>query len=410
MARIWLPFLLLWTTASFGAECQPRAIQDFLKREIVKRSLIPELAQQKSINYRVRHYGHLPESPQIALNPKSVKEALVTLNFLGHEVQVHQKVLKPLSCVEQELSLCLQNFSAERISSWRDKNSYRGGEISNHRFGLAIDIDPHKNPCCGCVEPWSQDPLCRNLNLTAFDRVSFPLCTIAAFEKHGFYWLGRDEELQDTMHFEFLAAPDCPEDMVQIYSPEEGEHFCIDRYEYPNQKNQRPSVAHTAKEAEALCEKMGKRLCSDQEWETSCKGQKGWKFPYGPNYKQGVCNDDKIWRAPNWALIQHYNPLNPDENVQARDHVQLLNQSTPSGSYQNCLTTEGVFDLTGNAAEWVRNSKKKASSIDGQIHPHAMKGCFWSKCYKNQNPSCQFTNPNHTSSFRSYEASFRCCL
>ena len=33
-----------------------------------------------------------------------------------------------------------------------------------------------------------------------------PACWVKAFERFGFYWLGRDE-LEDTMHFEFLGDP-----------------------------------------------------------------------------------------------------------------------------------------------------------------------------------------------------------
>jgi hypothetical protein len=37
--------------------------------------------------------------------------------------------------------------------------------------------------------------------------MSMPECWIRQFERYGFYWLGRDE-LEDTMHFEFLGDPD----------------------------------------------------------------------------------------------------------------------------------------------------------------------------------------------------------
>ena len=70
-------------------------------------------------------------------------------------------------------------------------------------FGLAVDIDPDRNPCCGCVAPWSNAPQCK-LPGGPLDRVTFPRCWIDVFEKYGFYWLGWNE-MQDTMHFEFLG-------------------------------------------------------------------------------------------------------------------------------------------------------------------------------------------------------------
>ena len=37
---------------------------------------------------------------------------------------------------------------------------------------------------------------------------ALPKCWIDAFEHYGFYWLGRDPDLRDTMHFEFLGDPE----------------------------------------------------------------------------------------------------------------------------------------------------------------------------------------------------------
>jgi hypothetical protein len=41
-----------------------------------------------------------------------------------------------------------------------------------------------------------------------FERTALPRCWIDAFERFGFYWLGRDPGLRDTMHFEFLGDPE----------------------------------------------------------------------------------------------------------------------------------------------------------------------------------------------------------
>ena len=76
-------------------------------------------------------------------------------------------------------------------------NTYRGGEVSNHLFGIAIDIDPDKNPCCGCVDPWPTHPLCKLVGASIWEKTALPKCWVQAFERYGFYWLGRDV-LQDT--------------------------------------------------------------------------------------------------------------------------------------------------------------------------------------------------------------------
>ena len=114
-----------------------------------------------------------------------------------------------LGCVEAEIQHSCQKhpYHPTAVSGFRDHNSYRGGEITNHLFGLAIDIDPERNPCCHCVEPWPDHPACQGEKKSAYERMAMPKCWVDAFEKYGFYWLGRDF-LQDTMHFEFLGRPD----------------------------------------------------------------------------------------------------------------------------------------------------------------------------------------------------------
>lgn len=196
----------------------------------------------------------------------------------------------------------------------------------------------------------------------------------------------------------------CPSDMIQVAN------FCIDKYEAPNKVGVRPFVARTALDAERWCKENGKELCSDVQWQRSCEGNTKRKYPYGNTYNKRGCNDQKVWRVPNWRLIARYNPTNPDSHPPSRDHVNQLNQSEPSGAFEKCRSEDGVYDLTGNVAEWVRNTKGSRSTGNAKIYPHVMKGCYWSKCYKGVLPNCQFKNPNHASAFRSYEAGFRCCL
>jgi hypothetical protein len=87
------------------------------------------------------------------------------------------------------------------------RNTYRGGEVTNHIYGIAIDIDSAINTCCGCVKPWNEAPACKRPSKSEYDRMAMPECWVHAFERYGFYWLGHDV-LRDTMHFEFLGDPD----------------------------------------------------------------------------------------------------------------------------------------------------------------------------------------------------------
>jgi D-alanyl-D-alanine carboxypeptidase len=131
---------------------------------------------------------------------------------MGLPVQVHKKIAPALRCVERYIRRTCTGpkelYTPRALGGFRQNNTYRGGEISNHLFGIAIDIDPDRNPCCGCVSPWPNHPACRSPSDTVFERTALPRCWIDGFERFGFYWLGRDPGLRDTMHFEFLGDPE----------------------------------------------------------------------------------------------------------------------------------------------------------------------------------------------------------
>src|ERR1700733_4237816 len=45
-------------------------------------------------------------------------------------------------------------------------------------------------------------------------------------------------------------------------------------------------------EALAACKAANKRLCSEDEWVTACRGPGRTRFPYGADRRSGYCNDD----------------------------------------------------------------------------------------------------------------------
>lgn len=135
-------------------------------------------------------------------------------SFFGLTVLLHERAHEPLACVEKWIRAnCTDDYKPENLSGWRARHTYKGDEISNHVMGIAIDIDPTKNSCCGCQGSWAKSPLCSNVNDAGTGEYALPRCWIEAFERHGWYWLGCDPALRDTMHFEFLADPEewnCP--------------------------------------------------------------------------------------------------------------------------------------------------------------------------------------------------------
>jgi len=185
--------------------CNEQPPQDFLVRSNFLR--VPD-GNGRSIQYRTDTYGSVPGFGHPGAGALPARGSVVTTTFMGLPVRMHKKVVPALRCVEEEIKVtCGEHpYTAHALAGVRFNNTYRGGEVTNHMFGIAIDIDPAINTCCGCVKPWSSSPLCARKAKTEYDRMAMPECWVHAFERYGFYWLGHDV-LRDTMHYEFLGDP-----------------------------------------------------------------------------------------------------------------------------------------------------------------------------------------------------------
>ena len=165
-------------------------------------------ALQRSIRYRTERYGYFNGFGSRAWNPRPLGAQLRPVKFMGIRTLLHERVIPALRCVELALERdCREEpYRPRLLAGARQTNTYFGGDVTNHVYGIALDIDPEQNPCCNCVEPWRSNPRCRGKK-SDFERMAMPPCWVSTFEKYGFYWLGHDE-LKDTMHFEFLGDPD----------------------------------------------------------------------------------------------------------------------------------------------------------------------------------------------------------
>ena len=200
-------------SAASSTQCRPQKAQEFLKRpSFVRHGRLDGHGNVKALRYRVEHYGHVEGVPYAELNSASAQSQAVGTRFFGLPLSVHRAIEPALRCVEKRIrAKCgrgADHYVPRAVGGFRDRNTYRGGEVSNHMFGIAIDIDPERNPCCGCVEPWPQHPACQARDVDVAERAALPKCWIEGFERYGFYWLGRDPQLRDTMHFEFLGNPE----------------------------------------------------------------------------------------------------------------------------------------------------------------------------------------------------------
>jgi sulfatase modifying factor 1 len=168
-------------------------------------------------------------------------------------------------------------------------------------------------------------------------------------------------------------------------------HFCIDRFEYPNRKNEFPMIHVDWHMSNKICESQGKRLCSEEEWTFACEGEEATPYPYGYDRDKDACLVDKAWR---WFDASAYG--GKKEKI-IREFDRLW-QGVPSGSLTKCRSVFGVYDLVGNVDEYT-------SSITRVGSPAILKGGYWGPVRTRCRPATRAHGPEHAF----YQQGFRCC-
>ena len=170
---------------------------------------------------------------------------------------------------------------------------------------------------------------------------------------------------------------------------------CMDRYEWPNEAGALPRTLTTWVDAKATCESVGKRLCSESEFTFACEGEAMRPFVYGFERDATKCNIDRPYRPRTFRFLP-WEPCMADGACKAA--FDAMDQREPAGSRPGCVSPEGVFDLNGNANEWVDNPK-------GLEHRAGIKGGWWGPVRNRCRPIVTFHAPGDFG----YEVGFRCC-
>jgi formylglycine-generating enzyme required for sulfatase activity len=168
---------------------------------------------------------------------------------------------------------------------------------------------------------------------------------------------------------------------------------CMDEHEWPNQSGVTPVVMVRFVEAEKKCASVGKRLCTEFEWELACEGSETLPWPYGHAYDPNACNTAKEFVPYSEAR------LSSGERRVRDAEVWRVWQGEKSGARASCTSPFGVRDLVGNVEEWVTTSRAAWQ------YRSSLKGGFWAKPWAH----CRGTNDSHGPMFRYYEIGFRCC-
>jgi formylglycine-generating enzyme required for sulfatase activity len=190
-------------------------------------------------------------------------------------------------------------------------------------------------------------------------------------------------------------------DRCQKYDPKpicegkiEKRRFCVDRYEYPNQKGVYPAVMTSYIDADAACKAEGKRLCTSSEWTFACEGEEKLPYPYGSERDATACNIDRPYRLPEMEAFSH------DKKISSE--IDRLDQRVASGSMERCVSPFGVHDMTGNVDEWVVNERPDPEK---NIDISALKGGYFGPI----RARCRPMTNSHNRWFRFYQVGFRCC-
>ncbi|HYN41587.1 MAG TPA: hypothetical protein VE129_07425 [Thermoanaerobaculia bacterium] len=228
--------------------------------------------------------------------------------------------------------------------------------------------------------------------------------------------------------------------MAPLYDPAregpEQAQSCIDQFEFPDIPCEVPVVWIKASEAAEVCEALGKRLCDAHEWEGACAGAllpPDYRFDLGrgkdteaavrgmraPHNKARQA--DKTWsygtafRAGVCGTSSHKTPGCPGGGWE-----RCGSNTFPAGSFPECRSPLGVFDLNGNAAEHMNlplDESQMSSRGSRTLGVTEMKGSWFAfDDFRAHEDWCRWRAPfwhgtrvRDPKSHANYHLGFRCC-
>ena len=184
---------------------------------------------------------------------------------------------------------------------------------------------------------------------------------------------------------EWMEAPVKGDGRCKRFAPSEctghrvQRRFCIDKDEFTRKTETLPQTTISWTESKKSCEKSGKRLCDESEWNFACEGPAMLPYPTGPERDSTKCNFDQM------------------RLLDALHKVRDLRM--PSASLAACVSPFGVRNMVGNVDEWTNRDV-----TSGPNHT-ALKGGWW-MAGRNR---CRPATTAHSEVYRDFQVGFRCC-
>ena len=173
----------------------------------------------------------------------------------------------------------------------------------------------------------------------------------------------------------------------------EHKRFCVDKYEYPNIKGQKPISWISWEQMKTVCEGDGKRLCTRSEWTLACEGPEMHPYPYGDGYHRDktACNIDNAMPKGIKNILKVTKHDSPEGEM-------LDNLLVESGSMERCVSPYGAYDMVGNLDEPVVNPTGRPFK-SGLMSGHVF----------GVRNACRPMTEAHNEWFAWYETGGRCC-